>query len=505
MMLLHDKFIEVALNNPEKVFIHDANMQKSFTYKRALIVSIILKEHIKKIKDNLVGIMLPNSFASAISVISTLMSDKIPVMINYSTGAKENIEYAREVCNFKYVITSKKFTEKIELPYVPNLIYIEDLISKTNIFTKFKSMIKSKVIRPDRNSDDKKLEKYCVILFTSGSEKEPKVVGLTHKNIVSNIEGFSKIFDFSEDDVFLSTLPYFHVFGFTTNLFTPIFHSMKIITYPNPLEFRKICQLVKEHKVTILTGTPSFFWGYLRKSEKGDFDTLKFAVVGADKCPKSLIELYKEKHNVMIYEGYGATETSPVISANSPKGYKIGSVGKPLDNLKVKIIDINTDEELGPGKTGKIMVKGPSVMNGYINDLEETSNKLHHGWYDTGDMGYIDEDGYLFIEGRLKRFAKIGGEMISLVRIEETIKNLIPEDVECCVVDIPHIMKGTEIVAVLTREINTKSIMEKLKKLLPQIAIPKRFLFIDEIPKTASGKIDFKKVTHIARQIIENE
>jgi acyl-[acyl-carrier-protein]-phospholipid O-acyltransferase/long-chain-fatty-acid--[acyl-carrier-protein] ligase len=298
----------------------------------------------------------------------------------------------------------------------------------------------------------------------------------------------------------MCTLPLFHVFGLTVNLWLPIYHGMTMLTYANPLDFKKVCAIVREQKATFLVGTPSFFWGYLRKSEKGDFDSLRIALTGADKCPDALRENFYNKHTLTVYEGYGATECSPVISTNTPEFNRPGSVGKPIPGIQVRIENYETGEECAPGEDGRILVKGDSVMKGYFNDFEQTSLHIRRGWYDSGDMGNIDEDGYLWHVGRLKRFVKIGGEMVSLVKIEDVLEKYLPEDSHCCVVEIPDAIKGARIVAVVTTPLDEKTILKQMAQHLPPIALPKIFLVWETLPKMGSGKIDFRTISEMARE-----
>ena len=344
-------------------------------------------------------------------------------------------------------------------------------------------------------------EDVAVILFTSGSEKDPKAVQLSHRNILANVESCSECFAFNSDDIFLSTLPYFHVFGLTVNFWIPIYHGAKILTYANPLEYRKICEIARDHKATLLVGTPAFYWGYLRKSEQGDFDSLRIALVGADKCPESLRDAYQEKHNQPLYEGYGATECSPVISTNIPENNLPGSVGKPIPGVQVRIENYETGEECGPDEDGRILVKGENVMMGYYDDFEQTSLHIRRGWYDTGDMGNLDEDGYLWHVGRVKRFVKIGGEMVSLVKIESILEKILPDDVQCCVVEIPDSTKGSRIIAVITEKVENKPLLKQMAEQLPKIALPKQFLVIEDLPKMGSGKIDFRHLTEMVKEM----
>ncbi len=505
-MLLHHMFIEAAKKNGEKLAFIDRTADREVTYTRALIASLLLAGEFKKYDKGFLGIMIPTSAGCGLSILGALMSGRTPVMINYSTGAADNCRYAQEKCDFKTIITSKALLQKIDCPHVEGMVYIEDIMAGLSTLKKIKAAAISKLsanalkkmVKHGSEEDD------AVILFTSGSEKDPKAVELTHHNIYSNIASISQRYHLNENDSFLANLPYFHVFGLTANLWAPFYHGMTIITYANPIDYRKVCEIVRDDKPTLMVGTPSFFWGYLRKSEPGDFASLRLALCGADKCPDALREAFIEKHNMVLHEAYGVTETSPGISGNSEEFNKPGSVGLPFEGVEIKIIHFQTGEECGIGENGKILVRGEMVMKGYFNDFEETSLHMRHGWYDTGDMGYLDEDGYLWHVGRLKRFVKIGGEMVSLIRVENSLEKYLPKDVLCCVVDVPDAIKGARIVAAVTEPIDEKKTMKKMANDLPKIALPKIFTVIEEFPKMGSGKIDFRTVTSMVRQILNS-
>jgi len=506
-MLLHHAFIEIAKRQGEKLAFIDRTAGREVTYSKALIASLLLAGEFKKYDKGFLGVMIPTSAGCGLSIIGALMSGRTPVMINYSTGAEDNCRYAQSKCDFKTIVTSKALLQKIECPHVDGMIYIEDIMAGLNTLKKIKAAAISKlpVAAIRKLVAGRSEQEDAVILFTSGSEKDPKAVELTHRNIISNIQSFSERYNFNERDSFLANLPYFHVFGLTGNLWLPIYHGMTIITYANPLDYRKICEIIRDDKPTLLVATPSFFWGYLRKSEPGDFASLRLAVCGADKCPDALREGFLEKHDIILYEGYGTTETSPAISANAEGMNKPGSVGLPFMGVQVRIEHYKTGEECAPGENGKILVKGDLVMKGYFNDFEETSLHIRHGWYDTGDMGNLDEDGYLWHVGRLKRFVKIGGEMVSLIKVENALEKYLPEDVLCCVVEIPDAIKGARIVAAVTAPIDEKKTLKKMAADLPKIALPKIFTVIEDLPKMGSGKIDFRSVTLMVRQILGNK
>ncbi len=343
-MVLHQEFIKNAKKYGEKIAIIDRTTEKKITYSKALVASLILAGKFGKYRDGFIGIMVPTSAGCMLSILGVLMAGKVPVMINYSTGAANNAEYAQKKCGFRTIIASRALLEKIGCRLVAGMVFIEDIMEGLGPVDKVGALLKSKLPlsfllktvhqgEPDDN---------LVILFTSGSEKDPKAVQLTHRNIGSNVRDIGKVLTVTSDDVMLANLPLFHVFGHNIDFWLPLLYGMTIVSYANPLEYKKVCTIVREEKVSLMVGTPSFFSGYLRQSEPGDFSTLRIAVAGADKTPDSLRAGFLEKHNLELCEGYGTTETSPVVSTNLPAANKPGSVGKVLPSVRVKIVDINT-------------------------------------------------------------------------------------------------------------------------------------------------------------------
>lgn len=505
-MLLHQQFVRTAKQFEDKLAIVDRTTDKRLTYKKALIGAFILAKKLDVHRKGFIGILLPNSAGSILTILATLFSGRIPVMINYSTGAEGNCRFAQKKCDFSTIVTSRAFCEKINCPHVDGMIYLEDVMASVSALDKAAALIKATLPtemilrRIHAGAEDDTL----LILFTSGSERDPKAVQLSHRNISQNVESLSGCFHFVSEDIFLANLPYFHVFGQTANLWVPLFNGMTIVTCANPLEFKNICEIVREEKVTLFTGTPTFFWGYLRNSKPGDFDSCRVILVGADKCPEALRQGFMEKQGKVLLEAYGATETSPAITVNTPEFNRPGSVGRPIPGVSVRIENYETDENCPVGITGKILVKGDNVMKGYFDDFEQTALSIRHGWYDTGDMGFFDEDGYLWHVGRLKRFLKVGGEMVSLVRVEITLESLLPPDVECCVVEIPDALRGARIVAAVTQEVDERAILKELSKQLTPIELPSRFVVIPEMPKSGSGKLDFRQITEMVRDMVRH-
>jgi len=503
-MLLHQQFVRMAKEHAKKLAVIDKTTGKNITYSRALIGALILSSKFKKYDKGFIGIMIPTSAGCALATVGALMSGRIPVMINYSSRAEENAKYAQKKCRFRTIITSKALLEKINCPVIDGMIMIEDIMESVTTGEKLKAALKTRlpvnmILKCIHKGDENDT---AAILFTSGSEKDPKAVQLTHLNIASNIVNFGGYVKLSGSDIILSNLVFFHIFGLTVNLWVPFYYGMTMVAYANPLDFQTISRIARDEKPTLMVGTPSFFWGYLQKSDPGDFKTLRLMVAGADKCPDALREGYMNKHGVTLLEGYGATETSPVISVNSHEFNRPGSTGKVIPGVQVRLVNFETGEECKIREVGKIFVKGDSVMKGYYDDPELTAEALVDGWYNTGDMGFFDEDGFLWHAGRFKRFAKIGGEMISLVRVENTLEKFLPSGVSCCVVEVSDKKKGSYIVATVSKEVHKTEILRKMMNELPVIALPRQFIVIKELPMMSTGKIDFRSVTKTVQEIL---
>jgi len=503
-MLLHQRFIQSAKQQGSRLLFNDRSTGRKLTYSRSLIAAIILSNRIRKHSDGYLGILLPTSAGCGLSVFAALMAGKVPVMINYSTGAEANTRYAQEHCGFTQVMTSRTLLEKIGCKEVEGMIFIEDVLASVTGFERLRAAMTSmlpaaalcqKFCKQDENDT-------ATILFTSGSEKAPKAVELTHRNIGSNVDAALEVFDFNAEDRFLAILPLFHILGLMTNLWLPVSCGATIVTYANPLEFKTVAGIIRDEKPTIIIGTPYFLSGYIRQAGADDYESMRIAIAGADKVPEWLHEAFAER-GVELVEGYGATETSPVIAVNLPGANRPGSVGRALPGVEIKIVDIKSGKPMPIGSEGKILVKGDLVMKGYLNDLEETILHIEDGWYETGDMGVLDEDGFLWHRGRLKRFVKIGGEMVSLVRIETLLEKILPEEIECCAVELPDSKKGAAIAVAVSSAIDEKEILGKLSAKLPSISLPRRFVVLEEMPKMGSGKVDFREATKRVRDLLD--
>ena len=494
-MLLHQMFIKSAKENGDKIAFVDRTTGKTVSYSNALIGSIILAKQFSRYQERYVGVMLPTSAGCGLTLTGLLMAGKIPVMINYATAAADNIKFAREKCQFNTVVTSKTLLKKIECPHFPGMIFLEDIMADISTLEKLSAALISKIPTSllYKNFHQSEPSDTAVILFTSGSEKNPKAVQLTHNNLFSNVTATHQLIQASHNiESTLTILPYFHVFGLTVCLWLPIYGGQTIITYANPLEYKTVVDIIKQEKPQFMAATPAFYQGYLRTAKPGDLASLNLCIVGADKAPDSLRKAYQSDHGIVLYEGYGTTETSPVIAVNTPDANRPGSVGKILSGVDVKIIDMETGKPVAQSEEGKILVRGDLVMKGYYRDQQETELRIIDGWYDTGDIGLIDTDGFLWHKGRLRRFIKVGGEMVSLTMVESELEKLLPAGVECCALELPDKKKGASVAVAISGNVDQQAIKKALAKHLPAIAIPRKFIVLNELPKMPNGKIDFR-------------
>ncbi len=502
-MSLHAEIIRAAKKYGGRTAVIDSFSGKNYTYRKLITAAFLFSDIISRKDEDFIGIMLPMSGGAFISLLGVMITGKVPVMINYSTGAENNIRYARNKCGFKTIITSRKLCERLGVKQDKGFIFVEDISESLTFFSKLTAFLKSCL--PYRFIADKTSDDIAVILFTTGSEKEPRAVMLSHDNIMSNIESLCHVFVFGPEDIFAGVLPLFHIYGLTTSFFMPLLSGSCVNTFPNPLEYQSVADGIRKNKDTIITATPTFLRGYCQKSEPGGLKSLRIIMSGGDKMTKSIRDSYSEKHGLEVLEGYGTTETSPVISVNTHDRNRFGSIGTPLPDVEVKIIDIDTEQELPIGQEGKIYVKGRLVMKGYFMDMEETSLRIHRGgWYDTGDIGKVDEDGFLWHRGRLKRFVKIGGEMVSLSSVENAVENYIGEEYQCCAVEIPHLSKGADIIVAVTKKVEDTDIKKALSSILPPIAVPKKFVYFEELPLMGNGKVNFRMVEEMCRSRVNS-
>ena len=347
------------------------------------------------------------------------------------------------------------------------------------------------------------------VIFTSGTTGKPKGVMLTHRNVGSNIDAIDEILDLRKDDVLMAILPFFHSFGYTATLWTVLSMEPKGVYHYNPLDARQIGQLCRQHRATILVATPTFLRPYLKRCQAEDFATLEVVFVGAEKLPTALADAFEEKFGVRPYEGYGATELSPIATGNVPasrgpgaarQGARPGTVGRPLPGVEAKVVDLDTGEDLGLDKPGMLLIRGPNVMKGYLEQPEATAQVIRDGWYVTGDVAAIDADGFIRITDRLSRFSKIGGEMVPHFRVEEAILTVLADSTTSqplAVTGVPDSRKGERLVVVHTGL--GKPVAQIVKELaqagLPPLWIPSpdSFLQVERTPRAGHRQARFEE------------
>lgn len=462
-----------------------------------------------------VGLLLPPSVGGALANLALTLCGRVPVNLNY-TASREGFASAVRQAGLKTVVTSRRFLEKIgEFP-LPEAICLEDLLPAVSRGAKLAAWLRGRLLPTplllcgvSRDPDA-----LATVIFSSGSTGEPKGVMLTQHNILSNVEALRAVFPVTEEDNLCGVLPFFHSFGFTGSLWLPLLCGFSAIYHPNPLDAGKIAETVREHRSTFLLATPTFLAAYLRKATPEDFATLRFVVTGAEKLKSSLAEAFADKFGVAPLEGYGATELSPVAAINLPEvrigkvrqiGARPESVGRPLPGVAVRIADPESGAPMSPETEGMILFKGPNVMLGYLGNPEKTGEVLREGWYVTGDIGRLDDQGFLHVTGRLARFSKIGGEMVPHGAVEDVLQaGLGLAEPAVAVTGVPDGHKGERLTVLYTPAAGGA---ERLRAILdgsgvPNLWKPSRdgYIAVDALPFLGTGKLDLQAIRQIAQE-----
>src|SRR5712691_5343356 len=382
----------------------------------------------KEFADQRAAIVLPASKASMLANLAVTLADKVPVDLNFTMGRAAN-ESCCKRANLRVAISATQFMPRLkDFPWPERVLKLDELMPRLKpqiLFWWTMSILAPAWLLLRLLEVPKKGgHAEATLLFTSGSTGEPKGVVLSHRNIVGNVSQFRELLDAKTDDAILASLPFFHSFGSTVTLWYPLIEAVRIVTYPSPLEVTKNAALIEQHKLTLLLATPTFLRGYLRKAEPHQLRSLRLVITGAEKLPLDLAKRFEERFGKKAFEGYGLTETAPVVSVNLPEpiptktgeqvqpSSRLGSVGKMAPGIAAEIREPETDRKLPLHETGMLWLRGPNIFEGYLHDEKRTAEVLRDGWFKTGDIGRFDEDGFLFIEGRLSRFSKIGGEMV---------------------------------------------------------------------------------------------
>jgi acyl-[acyl-carrier-protein]-phospholipid O-acyltransferase/long-chain-fatty-acid--[acyl-carrier-protein] ligase len=525
--LLHLQFVRAAKRNWGSFAMADSS-GKELTYGQALTGSLILARRIRarSAGENMVGLLLPASAGGALANVAAMLAGKVPVNLNFTAG-REALESAVEQCSIRTILTSRLFVKKAALPEMEGMVFLEDLLVEVTGFEKARTaaaafMLPGAVLtRLHRGAADSR--SLATVIFSSGSTGHPKGVMLSHHNILSNLESMRQVFSLQQGDRFMGVLPFFHSFGFTATLWFPLTSGAGACYHANPMDAKTIGKMVARHRATLMMATPTFYAAYVRKCTAEQFASLRLALVGAEKLREPLAREFRDKYGIELMEGYGATEMAPVIAVNRPDavdgrirqtGRKEGTVGHPLPGVAIKVVDptsavdpaaaanLEAAETLPPHREGMLLVKGPNRMMGYLGRPERTAEVLRGGWYVTGDIATVDEEGFVRITDRLSRFSKIAGEMVPHIRVEEAMAEAV-SGAPCAVTAIPDDRKGEQLVAFYaSADISADELWKRLAASeLPKLWIPRRenLRYIEAIPTLGSGKLDLKKLRELAR------
>ncbi len=526
---VHRQFIRLACRHPFRPCLVDPSDEKNpiLTYGKTLVAAKLLAKHLGPLlkKEKMVGVWIPPTRAGALANIVLALLGKVSVNLNY-TVTNEVVRSAIRQCGLRKILTVRPFLHKMPLDPGPDveLIYLEDFRKKITRWQQIRAFL-SVLLLPGwvqerlilglgrHTSND-----LATIIFSSGSTGEPKGIMLTHGNVAANTESTVQAIDPGPKDRLLGILPFFHSFGYTVTLWVPLQVGASIVFWPNPLAAKEIGELCQKYQATIFLSTPTFLRTFLRRCQPGDFSSLRFLIVGAEKMPTTLAKEFKDKFGVLPLEGYGCTELSPVACVNVPDfqqgnmhqtGNKPGTIGQPVPGVAAKIVHRDTLQPLPAGAEGLLLIHGANVMKGYLGKDDLTRQKIIAGWYVTGDLAKMDEEGFITITGREERFAKVGGEMVPLEKVEEELHIILGTNERVLAVTaVPDERKGERIV-VLHLVLNGLDVQQLWQKLndrgLPNLYVPgpRDFYLVQDLPILGSGKLDLKKCKERALELVQ--
>jgi acyl-[acyl-carrier-protein]-phospholipid O-acyltransferase/long-chain-fatty-acid--[acyl-carrier-protein] ligase len=522
MRPLHRRWLALARRHPFRFAMADARVPGT-RFGAALVGAIVLARRLRPHwqDQSMVGILLPPSVPGALVNFAALLSGKVPVNLNYTASAETLASCARQ-CGLQTVVTSNAFLERVKVEVPGRPVPLEEAAAAPRIAERIIAFLLA--LLPARwlekalgRVKPAALDDPATVIFSSGSTGDPKGVLLSHYNIGSNIDQVGQTFMLGARDRMLGVLPFFHSFGFTVTLWLPATLGAGVVYHPSPLDAKVIGALVRRHQVTFLLSTPTFLQNYIRRCSPEDFGSLEFVVVGAEKLPERVAVAFEDAFGIRPFEGYGCTECSPVVAVNARDfraagfrqvGAKRGKIGHPLPGVSVRIVDPDTMQPVPLGQSGLLLVHGPNVMQGYLGRPEKTAEVLQEGWYVTGDIAEMDEEGFLTITDRLSRFSKIGGEMVPHIKIEEQLHELAGATEQTFVVTgVPDGKKGERLAVLHT--LSPEKLAEVLEKLpscpLPNLWIPRanQFFHVDTLPLLGTGKLDLRKIRETASRFSE--
>jgi acyl-[acyl-carrier-protein]-phospholipid O-acyltransferase/long-chain-fatty-acid--[acyl-carrier-protein] ligase len=514
--LLHTKFIRVAKRRWFSFCMADTTGTQ-LSYGKTLTASLLLAQWIQRkcANEPMIGVMLPASVGGALANIAILLAGKTAVNLNFTSGPQA-IGSALQQCGISTILSSRVFLSKAGIDQMPGMVFLEELRRTFGPAQKIRALLIGLLVPAawlERAYVKKqKPDDLATVIFSSGSTGVPKGVMLSHHNIVSNIEGICQVIQFNGTDIIMGVLPFFHSFGFTATIWLPLLAGFGAVYHPNPMDAKTIGETVQRSKATLLISTPTFFAGYIRRCAPEEFRSLRYAIAGAEKLREPIAQSFKQKYGLDLLEGYGCTELSPVVCVNIPDvtydgetqiGNKPGTVGHSIPGVAVRIVEPENGQPLPCGQDGLLLVKGPNCMLGYLALPELTREVMRDGWYVTGDVASVDEDGFIRITDRISRFSKIGGEMVPHTKVEEAINGVLENGISV-VTSVPDAQKGERLVAFYAQNgVTAEQLWHKLNSSeLPKLWIPKKenLYCVESIPLLGSGKVDLKKVKAMATE-----
>jgi len=507
-----DAVAEAAYTHGHDHVVLEDVERNPLTYRQFMTRSFLLGNLFRKIAEpkEYVGVLLPNVSACPITVFALQSRGIVPAMLNYTMGEKAAVA-ALETAGIKTVLTSHRFIEKGGLEDLlaclqqhAHVVFLEDLREEIGLWEKISALLSAR--KPERaiarrlknvHSDDA-----AIVLFTSGSEGLPKGVVLSHQNLLSNAAQLGTLFDFTSRDICLNALPLFHSFGLMGGMILPLVTGIRVFLYPSPLHYRVIPEVAYDINATLIFGTNVFLAGYAKHAHPYDFYSLRYVVAGAEKLQDETRQVWMDKFGLRIFEGYGATETSPVLAANTPMHFKADTVGRFLPSIKHRLESVP-----GIKQGGRLWIQGPNVMAGYLlHDKPAELQPLEDGWYDTGDIVTVDDDGFVQIQGRLKRFAKIAGEMVSLTAVEGLASLCWPDAMHAALA-ISDANKGEQLVLMTTdKDANRKALQACAKEHgINELQVPRQYMWVEEIPLLGTGKIHYPAAQALLAEMLKDD
>ncbi|MGO9227652.1 MAG: acyl-[ACP]--phospholipid O-acyltransferase [Bryobacteraceae bacterium] len=519
--LLSARFIRSARTNWSHFAMADSTGRQA-TYGRALTGSLLIADWLRKNarEDEMVGVLLPSSVAGALVNVGIVMAAKKPVNFNFTAG-REGMASVAEQCGIKTTVTSRTFLTKAKLEAMEGAVYIEDILAASNPAAKAAVWMRARLM-PERflrrrySRHRQTPDSLAAVLFSSGSTGVPKGVMLSHYNLISDIEAIAQVFWIDGGDRIVGTLPFFHSFGFTVTIWFPLLSGCGVVYHHDPLDAKTTAAMIQKYKGTFLLSTPTFCGNYIRKCSREQLASLRFVLVGAEKLRGETARQFEEKFGVKLLEGYGCTEMAPVVSVNAPDflagndtqvASKAGTVGHPLPGVAVKVVDPESGATVPPNTEGLLLAKGANRMLGYLGNSALTGSVTRDGWYVTGDMATVDDDGFIRITDRLSRFSKIAGEMVPHLKIEGAVADILGGPA-CVVTGVPDQHRGERLALLYTDgAIGPRELWCRLSQTsLPALWVPKRedIFQVASLPLLGTGKLDLRAIRAQAVRLMES-